>query len=162
MVQKTICTAKVSTGIVSWRAYCSISVCISILQMERLGAIIMAKWMCGGIEWNERCHIEFALKDGIIIRAETEDCDGDFGYWCVWEDSTLVAYGEISAGSSLWENGYGPQLQAERVICYGATKVDLRSAADYLKKNPDAPIAWAAARELRASRARVRHLIGQN
>ena len=67
------------------------------------------------------------------IKARVEDCDGDLGYWEVYENGVLVACGSISAGDPLWQNGDGPKLEAERVITRGATPDDLARAKAYME-----------------------------
>lgn len=46
------------------------------------------------------------------------------GEWWVEENDKLVAGGVLYKSSPLWRDGKGPQIEAERVICFGATSLD--------------------------------------
>lgn len=88
-----------------------------------------ARWRWSGVDWNEVGILEVYLParnmhGALHIKARIEDCDGDMGYWRVEENGITVAQGEISASDPLWHNGRGPQLEAERVIVFGAGEKD--------------------------------------
>lgn len=88
-----------------------------------------ARWRWHGVDWNEVGTLDVFLParnmhGPLRITARIEDCDGDFGYWSVEENGITVATGKISSGDPLWRNGRGPQLEAERVIVYGASVED--------------------------------------
>lgn len=77
----------------------------------------MAEWRLkrGNPEWHEVMKFRDTLRDGTVIEAYTEDCDGDIEYWGVKENGVEVAHGECAT------EPYGTaQALAERVICYGA------------------------------------------
>jgi hypothetical protein len=61
------------------------------------------------------------LPDGTIIEAYTEDCDGDVEYWGVKENGVEVASGETDCTSD------AARLCAERVICYGAAAMEVKT-----------------------------------
>lgn len=84
----------------------------------------MAGWrLKGGMpEWHEVCNYKETLRNGPIIEAYTEDCDGDAEYWGVKENGILVAYGACPSDGSA-------RALAERVICYGATAEQRQAAA---------------------------------
>lgn len=81
----------------------------------------MGKWRLkrGMPEWHEIMTYTETLPDGTVITAQTEDCDGDVEYWWVEENGVRVAEGEERCDGSA-------QLNAERVICCGATRSTLK------------------------------------
>ena len=86
----------------------------------------MAKWRLkrGMPEWHQITTFEDTMRDGTVVTAQVEDCDGDVEYWHVKEDGVVVAYGEI------WDFGNGSgEEHAERVICFGATAEQRAAAA---------------------------------
>lgn len=96
-----------------------------------------ASWFWTGAAWNEHGKIEVYIPQRnahpeLVIEALIEDCDGDYGTWSVKENGVLVAIGEINSSDPLWRNGDGPQLEAERVICYGASALDTMRVNAYL------------------------------
>lgn len=77
----------------------------------------MAGWRLkrGMPEYHEVMQYRETLRDGTLIEATTEDCDGDVEYWGVWENGVLVANGETDCSQD------AARLAAEQVICYGAS-----------------------------------------
>lgn len=70
----------------------------------------------GNPEWHEVMLFRDTLRDGTIIEAYTEDCDGDYENWGVKENGVEVASGSFPGHS------YEMARQAaERVICYGVS-----------------------------------------
>ena len=78
----------------------------------------MANWRLkrGMPEWHEVMLYRETLRDGTVIEAYTEDCDGDVEYWGVKENGVLVASGSTDCSQD------AARLAAEMVICYGAEK----------------------------------------
>ncbi|RWN51436.1 MAG: hypothetical protein EOS04_24520 [Mesorhizobium sp.] len=76
----------------------------------------MAEWRLkrGMPEWHQVMLFRDTLRDGTVIEAYTEDCDGDVEYWGVKENGVLVASGQTDCSQDL------ARLAAEQVICYGA------------------------------------------
>lgn len=76
----------------------------------------MAGWRLkrGMPEWHEVMKYRETLRDGTVIEAYTEDCDGDCENWGVKENGVEVASGSFSG--SEYEKA---RLAAERVICFG-------------------------------------------
>ncbi|RWO20716.1 hypothetical protein [Mesorhizobium sp.] len=76
----------------------------------------MAEWRLkrGMPEWHQVMLFRDTLRDGTVIEAYTEDCDGDVEYWGVKENGVLVASGQTDCSQDL------ARLSAEQVICYGA------------------------------------------
>lgn len=87
----------------------------------------MAGWRLkrGMPEWHQVMSYRETLRDGTIIEAYTEDCDGDVEYWGVKENGVLVASGEVWSPSD-----DEARLAAERVICFGATPEQRAAAAE--------------------------------
>jgi hypothetical protein len=86
----------------------------------------MAEWRLkrGMPEWHEVMTFREVRRDGTVIEAYTEDCDGDVEYWGVKENGILVASGQTDCAPD------EARLAAERVICYGAQPdVTMRKAA---------------------------------
>ena len=76
----------------------------------------MAGWRLkrGMPEWHEINTYHEVLRDGTVIDARLEDCDGDVEYWEVAENGIVIARGEC------WSEPYGTaQANAERAINYG-------------------------------------------
>lgn len=69
----------------------------------------------GNPEWHEVMKYREVLKDGTVVEAYTEDCDGDVEYWGVKENGVLVARGSTDCSQD------EARLAAEHVICFGAT-----------------------------------------
>lgn len=77
----------------------------------------MAGWRLkrGMPEYHQVMKFRDVLRDGTVIEADTEDCDGDVEYWGVKENGIEVASGEV------WSPGDDTaRLNAERIICWGA------------------------------------------
>lgn len=76
----------------------------------------MAGWKLkrGMPEWHEVMQFRDTLRDGTVIEAYTEDCDGDIDNWGVKENGVLVASGSFPPHE--YEQA---RLSAERVICWG-------------------------------------------
>lgn len=64
-------------------------------------------------EWHEVMRFRDILKDGTVIEAYTEDCDGDVCHWGVKENGVIVAEGSCRHYDDARE-------AAERIICCGA------------------------------------------
>lgn len=77
----------------------------------------MAGWRLkrGMPEWHEVMQYRETLRDGTLIEAYTEDCDGDVEYWGVKENGVEVASGQTDCSQD------EARLLAERVICYGVS-----------------------------------------
>jgi hypothetical protein len=89
-------------------------------------------WMKGRPEWHPLAKFEDTMRDGTVITAQLEDCDGDVEYWHVKEDGVLVAHGEC------WAPQDGEAAQhAERVICFGATAEQRAAAAAKMAKETE-------------------------
>lgn len=87
----------------------------------------MAGWRLkrGMPEWHEVMLFRDELRDGTIIEAYTEDCDGDFYNWGVKENGVVVAEGtccdyEDARASAERVINFGPPLPATQVA--GAAK----------------------------------------
>lgn len=76
----------------------------------------MAEWRLkrGNPEWHEVMRFRDTLRDGTVIEAFTEDCDGDVEYWGVKENGVEVAHGQTDCTHD------EARKAAEHVICYGA------------------------------------------
>jgi hypothetical protein len=85
----------------------------------------MAEWRLkrGMPEWHQVMRYRETLRDGTLIEAYTEDCDGDIEYWGVKENGVLVAHGSTDCTQG------EAQMAAERVICFGATAEQRLAAA---------------------------------
>ncbi|MBZ9984978.1 hypothetical protein LB521_27980 [Mesorhizobium sp. BR-1-1-8] len=77
----------------------------------------MAEWRLkrGMPEYHQVMLYRETLRDGTLIEAYTEDCDGDVEYWGVKENGVLVASGATDCAQD------EARLAAEQVICFGAT-----------------------------------------
>lgn len=86
----------------------------------------MAGWKLkrGMPEWHQIMTFHDVLRDGTVIDARLEDCDGDVEYWEVSINGVVVAKGEC------WSEPYGTaQANAERVINYGVAPEVIAEAA---------------------------------
>lgn len=101
----------------------------------------MAGWKLkrGMPEWHEVMLFRDVLRDGTVIEAYTEDCDGDVEFWAVKENGILVAHG--STGCAQDE----ARLAAEAVICFGPTESQRAEAAGYMNEKLTAISAIAEA-----------------
>lgn len=95
----------------------------------------MAKWYWSGPDYNEVGKLEIDIPErngraGVNIKARVEDCDGDSENWQVWEDGVMVACGD---GPS---NG-DAKINAEHVVCHGASQRQRVYAAALREANPD-------------------------
>ena len=76
----------------------------------------MAGWRLkrGMPEYHEVMLYRETLRDGTVIEARTEDCDGDVCYWDVRESGVVVAEGSCRDYAAA-------RAAAEQVICRSAT-----------------------------------------
>lgn len=100
-----------------------------------------ATWRFTGADWNAVGVLEVFLPKrkstghaDLHIKARIEDCDGEFGFYEVYENNVLVACDNIAHSHALWQDGKGPQNEAERVISRGATGEDRQRAAAFIAR----------------------------
>lgn len=85
----------------------------------------MANWRLkrGMPEWHEVMLFRDTLRDGTVIDAYTEDCDGDLANWGVKENGVEIAGGTVRDPDEA-------RAEAERVICYGVSAdIQMRESA---------------------------------
>lgn len=79
----------------------------------------MGGWHYRGVEWNERGKLVVEMKDGTLIVATTEDCDGDMAYWTVKEGCVRDPLTNKPAGGSIVATGEvtGSEIDDGKMLC---------------------------------------------